>query len=422
MTDIYCGIDIGTTNLKVLLLDETAKPLWVKSVPAPHLSDGLGVVTDARALLRFIEDLVIEGWRQVGKGRKIAAIASGGIGEDGVGTDQNLQPLGHAIQWNDRRGERYAQALARSNHGRRYPAILLDFSSTAGKWEWLRKHRPEELAGAQHWITMTDYPAAAWSGVPFMSATLAPRTGCYDVFTRSWIDSHLQHSGAPPVPKLLEAGDIVGTLRHGRLLEAGAATANTLVVAGGHDHPVAASAIRRIDKNARIDSMGTADATYGETTALAADHNLEGLYVTLPISGAKGAAVIGMTEFSVTLAEAFGDAGTIHKRLLDTRLLSDIDAGLRAILETMALQTRHYFAAMTRAGVPAAPVYATGGWARCPALMQLRANVFGETITVVDEPELVALGAALFAAQGADKELEFGATEKCHVVMPSTQQ
>jgi xylulokinase len=415
LSGLYCGIDVGTTNLKVLLLGDTGKTLWVKSVPAPHLHDGLGVVTDATALVSHAESLIIEGWRAVAKGRKISAISTGGIGEDGVCVDANLKPLGHAIQWNDRRGEDYAKALAETEMGRQYPAILLDFSSSAGKWQWLHAHRPHELAGAKHWLTMTDYLLAQWSGTAFMSATLAPRTGCYDVFTRRWLQSFLAYSHAPPLPPLYEAGDIVGTMGRGMLTEIGAADANTLLVAGGHDHPVAASAIRRIEKNARIDSMGTANATYGETIALQPDHDTEGLYVTLPISGVEGAAVIGMTEFSVTLAKHVDDVTALYKSMQQG---VEMPIAIIPVLEELAQRTKHYWSAMTRAGVPMAPIYATGGWSRCAGLMQLRANIFGEPITVVDEPELVALGAALFAAQAAGSAPVFSAAEHSHVIEP----
>jgi xylulokinase len=401
---LFCGIDIGTTNLKVLLLDESGETLWVKSVPAPHLRDEIGVVTDATALVALAEDLIIEGWRPVGKGRPITAISSAGIGEDGVGVDACLAPLGHAIQWNDRRGEKYAHALAATDFGKKYPSILLDFSASAGKWAWLRRHKPDELQGAKHWLTMTDYPLAVWAGRAFMSATLAPRTGCYDVFSRAWIPEFLRHVDAPELPPLIEAGGIVGVMQPGALTDAGAVDANTLLVAGGHDHPVAASAIRRILKDARIDSMGTANATYGETATLKPDHNMEGLYVTLPISGARAAAVIGMTEFSVTLGKHVDDVTSLYKAM---QRGGPLPADIVPVLKDMALQTKHYWAAMTRAGVPETAVYATGGWARCPALMQLRATLFGE-----------AIGAALFAAEGAGAMPLFSAAKRSHVVEP----
>ena len=419
MSGLFCGIDIGTTNLKVLLLDEDGNTVWVKSVPAPRLHDGVGLVTDARALVTLCEDLIIEGWRQTAQGRIITAISTGGIGEDGVGTDATLAPLGHAIQWNDRRGEVFAEALASTEMARAHPTILLDFSSSVGKWAWLHQHRPADLAGAAQWLTMTDYPLALWSGVPFMSATLAPRTGAFDLFKRQWIPEFLAWCSAPPLPPLKEAGEIVGRLRVGRLTSAGVASPETLLVAGGHDHPVAASAIRRIATNARIDSMGTANATYGETAALAPDHPMEGLYATLPISGAAGAAVIGMTEFSVTLDRLSGGVAELYQKILKSNDIKDLHTPFRAALEALSSRTKDFWAAMTRAGVPQAPIFATGGWARAPALMQLRANIFGAPITVVDEPELVALGAALFAAQGATGHAPlFSAAGKSHVVEP----
>jgi xylulokinase len=415
MNALFCGIDVGTTNLKVLLMDDAGETQWVKSVPAPHLNDGLGVVTDAGALLARCEDLIIEGWHAIGRGRRLGAIASAGIGEDGVAIDAAFNPLGHAIQWNDRRGEVHAQALAETDFAKAYPAILLDFSSSAGKWIWLRQNRAAELLGATAWITMTDWPTACWAQTAFISTTLAPRTGCYDVFSRQWLPGFLAYSSAPPLPRLIEAGEVVGTMMPGRLTEAGVADDATLLVAGGHDHPVAASAIRRMDKNARIDSMGTANATYGETTALKAGVALDGLYVTLPISGADGAAVIGMTEFSVTLGKALGDVGAFY-HAMDAG--DPIPAQALPVLTTLAERTRDYWSAMTRVGVPEAPIFATGGWARCGAIIAHRANVFGSPITVVDEPELVALGAALFAAHAAGLPAAFSAAGRSHMVEP----
>ncbi len=191
----------------------------------------------------------------------------------------------------------------------------------------------------------------------------------------AWIPEFLDHVNAPPLPPLKEAGGIVGPLQPGALIAAGVANADTLLVAGGHDHPVAASAIRRILKDARIDSMGTANATYGETAVLKPDHDMEGLYVSLPISGARAAAVIGMTEFSVTLGKHVDDVAALYKSMQSG---VEIPPAIIPVFEDMARQTKHFWAAMTRAGVPAAAIYATGGWARCPTLMQLRANIFGE--------------------------------------------
>jgi ribulose kinase len=125
--------------------------------------------------------------------------------------------------------------------------------------------------------------------------------------------------------------------------------------------------------------------------------------------------VIGMTEFSVTLGKHVDDVPTLYRNLQQSQ---DVPSAVLTPLTEMAERTKHYWQAMTRAGVPPARIYATGGWARCPGIMQRRANVFGETITVVDEPELVALGAALFAGQATGQAPVFSAAERSHVIEP----
>jgi glycerol kinase len=42
-----------------------------------------------------------------------------------------------------------------------------------------------------------------------------------------------------------------------------------------------------------------------------------------------------------------------------------------------------------------------GGWARSHAFIQLRASIFGQRVTVIDELELTAIGAGSHAEQGA---------------------
>jgi sugar (pentulose or hexulose) kinase len=91
---IVCGLDIGSTNLKVVLADGSGRTLWVKSVPTPHVNDGLGTTTDATVLMELLEDLVIEGWRMVGAGQPLAAISSAGVGEDGVCADVQMRASG----------------------------------------------------------------------------------------------------------------------------------------------------------------------------------------------------------------------------------------------------------------------------------------------------------------------------------------
>lgn len=396
---IACGLDIGSTNVKAVLAGEDGRTLWVKSVPTPHVNDGLGTTTDATALVGLLEDLVSEGWRAVGGGRPLAAISSAGVGEDGVCADAQMRSRGLVIAWHDKR------ALAEVARFReRFAFTRVDFHSTAAKWMWMRRHRPQEIAAARHWIALADYPAALWCGRPFMSETLAARTGCYDLVNRCWSDEALAFAEAPPLPRLLKTGETAGTAGPGRLRDAGVVTSNTLIVAGGHDHPIASSAILRLDDQARIDSLGTANAIYGETRAPhpTIDDSLE---TTIPAMCGPGLAVVGVTEFALTLDRHFS-RDAVRALLALPRLPgppgpqgADEASRIRRVLEEMALRGRGFLRCFDRAGVPRGALHATGGWARSNALMELRASAFREPITVVDEPELVGLGAALLAIE-----------------------
>ena len=72
------------------------------------------------------------------------------------------------------------------------------------------------------------------------------------------------------------------------------------------------------------------------------------------------------------------------------------------------------------AGAKPAPIFAAGGWARSHAFIELRASIFGQPVTVVDEPELTAIGAALIAAQGAGLALPFGEGLNLQEIQPVT--
>lgn len=398
---LYCGLDIGSTNIKVVLADEDGRSRWVKAVATPRRHDGIGIATDAAALVTMLEDMIIEGWQAIGGGKPLAAIAATGVGEDGINADAELQPLGLVIPWFDKRAlpERDAFAAA-------YALTRVTFYTTATKWMWLRRHRAEEIGTAKLWIALTDYASSIWCGSPFMSETLAARTGCYDVFERRWVKEALDFCQAPPLPRVLKAGDVAGTVQSNRLRSCGAAGASTVIVAGGHDHPIASSTIQRINAQSRIDSIGTANAIYGETKVSQPDLAGSNLEVSVPARGGPGIALIGVTEFSATLMESFGGEAAVRKYLALPHLpIAGADdpeaARLHRVLEDMALQAQRHLADMHRAGVPAGPIFATGGWSRSAGLMELRASIFGEAIYVIDEPELAGLGAALLGLEGA---------------------
>jgi xylulokinase len=408
---LFCGIDIGSTNIKVLLIDEDGRTAWVRSAPSPRIHDGIGPVTDGLQLVATLEDLIISGWRDVGGGKPIAAISSAGIGEDGFCLDDTLRPLGHAIPWFDKRDRAEATELGSSSAAKRYPAINFAFATTAAKWLWLSRNRSEELVTDRPWVTLADFPLAWWAATPFISATLLPRTGVYNVFSRDTIPELVELSHAPLLPPTKIAGQVVGMIERGKMLASGAVSRQTVCIAGGHDHPIASSAIMRLNPRARIDSIGTANAMLGETETPTAEAARAGIDLSVPVRGGPGISALGPIEFSVPLLKAFGSEENVRKLLSVKHILGTpaeqpplinnavAAQNLRRLLEALSWEAHLFLARMNRVGVADGPIYATGGWARSLSLMELRASIFGTSIATIHEPELTALGAALFAAE-----------------------
>ncbi|WP_018387519.1 L-fuculokinase [Ancylobacter sp. FA202] len=420
MTGHVCGIDIGTTNLKVVLMDQNGACLWSRAIPTPRLDFRGGPATDAELLLDAVEALVIEGWRAAGGGQALRALAATGIGEDGIGLDAHLRPTGPALPWFDARASREAAELARHPAADGRIGLAIGPDRTLAKWLWLRRNAPEMLSRATSWAALTDYPAISWCGVPFMSSTLAARTAAYDVFARAWIEELLAAAGAPPLPPLRDAGTVIGTVTGGALRSSGAANAQTLVVAGGHDHPVAAAAIRRGVPSARIDSLGTANVVYGETERMPAPGLHPPLALSVPVAAGAGLACLGVFELAAHLAPDALSRAALTSALAAARLPGPPRTGdrVRHRLEEASLAARQMFRAMEALGVPAGPIYATGGWSRSRAFMELRASVLGCRLHVVDEPELTAIGAALLAADGAGLPVDFDARTRLTTVDP----
>jgi xylulokinase len=415
MPALDCGIDVGSTNVKVVLVGEDGRAVYVKAVASPRVSDGVGPVTDALALIHVLEDLIIEGWKIVGAGTPLRSITAAGVGEDGVGVRRDLTPTGHALPWFDKRASEEAKILEGYARFVECTGNVLTEDRTAAKWLWLYHHRPQELVDATCWITLTDFPAVWWSGRPFMSNSLAPRTSCYDIFNRQWIDELLTATHAPELPPILGAGSVVGGVRKGKLRDSGAASSETLVVAGGHDHPVAATMIRRFDPSGRVDSMGTANLIYGETTNVVAQKMGGLLSYSLPPTGNSGIGCLGVVELGVAIASLQEDAAYFKNYLAAhrlpgspplsradlTELKTDRDLFIRRGLESASLEARRMFDAMDEIGVERGAIYATGGWSRSRGFVELRASIFGEAIHVIEDMELVGVGAALFGAEAA---------------------
>jgi xylulokinase len=309
------------------------------------------------------------------------------------------------------------------------PCVADDAARTIVGWRWAVDQPGAERS--RSWLALTDYASSVWTASPFMSDTLAARTAAWDCRTRRWIDDRVAVSigSAALLPSLRKAGDVIGELISSTLSIAGVIAPGAVVAAGGHDHPIGGWAVHQMDPHSLLDSMGTAEVVVAQSSSRDIEHssNID----VAPGIRSEGTTVLSVEELARNVEWASRAAAV--KRELDAIIAGDHEPD-DYLHQTVFLPGsrgggRPHFtrdaprAALSRASavlgalarlgeraqlavaahLPGQPrVYAAGGWSRSPGWVDAKAAVTGREVTVIPEPQVTAVGAALLAARAID--------------------
>lgn len=420
-TEVVCGIDIGSTNLKVVALDRNGRVVARTRRKTPRNPSDLSI--DAQAILDAIEDMLIEACDTE---YIVAAVASAGVGEDGVLVDSDREPLGRALAWFDPRRTRLFEALEPRLQPSEGIGVATNASHTLIGWLWSRQQETRSKASA--WAAITDFASCVWSRRSFISDTLAARTAAWDVPTRTWLIDRVEMTigSSELLPEVVRTGETVGGLHAPRLDQAGVLASHAVVVAGGHDHPIGGWGVDQLHPGAILDSMGTAEVVVAQSPTTNVPR-FAGCDVAPGILS-QGSTLLAVTEFArnvqwisqdPAVAAAF-EAIIAGSQKPDGYLHSDsfIPGGQGGVRPRYAAdapaaplsRASAVAGALARAGgaaidsvasrMPAgAPVYVAGGWARSQGWMEIKKSVIGSDVHIIAEPEVTAVGAALLAAQ-----------------------
>jgi sugar (pentulose or hexulose) kinase len=256
--DVSVGVDIGTTNTKILVASPTDEPLaigqfrseWFDNVEAAGprtLVEQL--VTQIELTMHAAQDVTAEELRLIGVG--VASLAESGIlvGADG----EDVTPM---VPWYDTRGEDLLGALP-ADFRDSFPGIVgLRLSSTCSftKLLWFRS-QGFQIKGT--WLTLGEYVAYRLTGEMYAEPSLASRTGLLDQDTGATFEWACQLLGTGP--DLLPVVRLAG-LAWGNGTRTSDVVANVPITVAGHDHLVAAFANGIVAPDDLFLSSGTADA------------------------------------------------------------------------------------------------------------------------------------------------------------------
>ena len=255
---MYIGIDLGTSGVKAILLDEQGVVLASQTekltVSRPH---PLWSEQDPEQWWQAT-DRAMKGLGQQHSLQGVKALGIAGQMHGATLLDKQQRVLRPAILWNDGRCAQECELLeAQVKTSRQITGNLMMPGFTAPKLLWVQRHEPEIFRQVGKVLLPKDYLRLRMTGDFASDMSDAAGTMWMDVAKRDWSDEMLAacHLSRDNMPALYEGCDITG-----HLLPAVASAWNmpaVPVVAGGGDNAAGAVGVGMADAGQAMLSLGT---------------------------------------------------------------------------------------------------------------------------------------------------------------------
>lgn len=274
---LYIGIDLGTSAVKLLLMDEQGqiKNIVSREYPLEFPQPGWSQ-QNPDDWLRAVEEgipLLLEG----SDPKEVAGIGAGGQMHGLVVLDEEDRVIRPAILWNDGRTAREVEYLNRvvgTDRLSRYTANIAFAGFTAPKLLWMEKHEPELFAKIAKIMLPKDYINYRLTGVHCTDVSDASGMLLLDVEHKCWSREMLElcHIKGEQLPVLFESYQAVGTLKPDMAKKLGLPQ-SVVVAAGAGDNAAAAVGTGTVGDGACNISLGTSGTVFISSDAFKVDAN-----------------------------------------------------------------------------------------------------------------------------------------------------
>lgn len=418
------GADIGTTSLKASVFDTDGN--MIKSVTKDYtlIVSNDEVEFPADDYVKLFE----EAYREVSEGLEISAFAIDTQCETLIVTDENDKPLMNAIVWLDNRAAAEADKI-KAHFGTEkvynvtgQPEITATWP--ASKLLWIKENKPEIHKNIKKVFLLEDYLLYRLTGNFVTEKTLQSSTIYYDIKNDCWWDEMLEFIGVNPdwLPKLCDSAKKVGEYK-------GAAAVTSAI-----DQIAGAIGAGITDTSVVSEMTGTTMVIFAPCNEVPAFNpnsivpchkNYDGKYCLLSWTPTAG---IALKWFKNNFCENFsfreldemamqvpaGSAGLVFLPYLcgSTMPKYNPDAkgafmgltmehtrahAVRSILESVACMLK---ANLDYLGVSVSEIRSMGGGASSPLWCQIKADMTGKNIAILENNETACLGSAILAGVG----------------------
>lgn len=445
----YMGIDIGTSGCKAVVFDENGRQVSMSYQEYYLISKHTGwAELDTDEVMEKCFQVIKECASQL-EGGFVVGLGISSQGEAFTMIDKEGRALCNALvssdirandligPWTEKFGkEKLYQITGHTPH----PMFSLF------KLLWIKENSPEIWAKTYRILCFEDLLQYRLGiKIPSLGWPLAGRTMLFDVVRHTWNDEILESLGVRKeqlsIP--LQSGSIAGYLSKELCKELNLAE-NTFIVTGGHDQPCSALGAGAIEPGIAVYTSGTVECItpafnkpifteeLRKSNLCTYDHAVPGLYATVAFSLTGGNIlkwfrdVLG--ELEVEMAKKtnsdpyellirqipeepsgllvlpyFTPSGTPYFDVSVKGAIFGLDLSttrgeiIKALLEGVAFEVKLNLDILQQSGYEVNELRVIGGGARSQKLIQLKADVIGKPITILDVTEAGCMGVAMLA-------------------------
>ena len=437
---LYIGVDLGTSAVKLLLMDEKGTIINVISKEYP-LSFPKQGWSEQNPVDWY--DKSIEGIKELVKScdsSQIAGISFGGQMHGLVILDDHDEVIRPAILWNDGRTTKecdYLNNVIGKNKLSQYTANIAFAGFTAPKLLWIKNNEPENFEKISKIMLPKDYLAYRLSGVHCTDVSDASGMLLLDVKNKCWSNEMIELCGIKEeqLAHIYESYEVVGNLLTDIANEL-ELTTSVKIIAGAGDNAAAAVGTGTVGDGRCNISLGTSGTIFISSRKFGVDSNnalhsfahADGGYHLMGCMLSAASCnkwwmdeIIGTKDYSNEQSKITDDMMGNNSIYFLPYLMGErsphndpmargsfvgismdntrTDMTL-AVLEGVAFAIRDSLEIAKSLGIEIDRTKICGGGAKSPLWRRIIANVLNVKVDVIKAEEGPALGAAILAAVG----------------------
>jgi len=448
------GIDVGTGGSRAVVIDEVGRVVTSATIEhAPFDSPQTGWAEQDprdwwRASAAAVRAVLANG--EV-RAEEIACIGLTGQMHGAVLLDEHDEVLRPAIIWCDVRTDAQCREITRQVGAEKLIQLVLNpalAGFTLPKLLWVREVEPELWARVRSVLLPKDYVRLKLTGDRATDVADASGTLLLDVRARKWSAEMLAHAKLDEklLARVYESQEVTGGVSAAGA-EATGLRAGTPVVAGAGDQAAGAIGMGIVRPGSVSATIGTSGVVFAATDRPALDprgrvhtfcHAVPERWHVMGVTQAAGLSLRWFRDrFGTADNNGKGDDRDPYERLVAEAATAPVGANglfwapylmgertphldphargalvgltashtrahvIRAILEGVAFSLRDTLTIFAEMNVPVETIRLGGGGARSKLWQQIQADIYGQSVELVEADEGAAYGAALLGGVGA---------------------